>query len=244
MIKKYINKIYIFLQIIFIILSIKYALNYICYNYELIPGSNFVTENTKSSFQIIKSKNYNKNKLPEFSEIKYGHMYSFLQDEYPVFKGHITLLDENEDIFAVFNKFLLQIHYYDFIYYFDKYVDLNNETYLLDIKESLVYLKFLNNCSNNSILYEKNNICEIKDIYIDNINTFIQDFFNEEILLPSFCYNNNILHNIFYILSKFTYMFIILNVSKYIVTFIIKFIIKNIKKINIKYYNNEYIPLN
>lgn len=242
MIKKYINKLYIFLQIIFIILLIKYTINNICHDYELTPGISLITEDTKSSWQIIKHKNYNKLKLSDFSEIEYYHVYSYMEDEYPVFKGHITLLDENKDIFAVFDKFLLQLDYYNFIFNFDKYVDLNNETYLLDIKESLIYLKFLNNCSNNSILYEKDNICIIKDIYNNNINMFIKDFFNEHFVLPSFCYNNKFIYKILYMLVKFTSILIILNMFTCIVPFI-TFIISYLKNINIKINNDEYIPL-
>lgn len=240
MLKKYINnKTFIFIQLIIITLSMKYTINNICHNFELNPGISFVTKDTKSSWQIIKSKTYNNSTLPDFSKIKYHNIYSYLKDEYPSFKGHITLWDENEeDIIGVFNKFLFQLNYYDFIYNFNKYVDMNKEIYLLDIKDGLLYLMFLNNCSNSSVIYEKDNICKIKDMYYNNINMFIEEFFNERLELPDYCYNNKLFYKILYILSSFILLLIILNIFTYIFLFLLCYL----KNINITY-NNEYIPL-
>lgn len=240
MILKYNNFVFLFIQLIIVILSINFITKDICNKFDLTPGSNFVTKNSKSSWQIIKSKIYNNETLSDFSKIEYYHIYSYLQDEYPVFKGHITLFDDNKDIFAVFNKFLLQLPYYDFIFNFNKYVDMKNETYKIDVKEGLLYLMFLNNCTNNFVLYEKDNNCLIKDEYNNNINIFIEDFFNEKIELPDYCYNNHYFYKLLYILSKFTLVFIILNIFTYIIPFIIRFF----KKFNIINHNNEYIPLN
>lgn len=125
MILKYNNFVFLFIQLIIVILSLKIITKDVCNKFYLTPGSNFVTDNSKSSWQIIKSKIYNNETLSDFSKIEYYHIYSYLQDEYPVFKGHITLLDDDKDIFAVFNKFLLQLSYYDFIYHFKNEINMN-----------------------------------------------------------------------------------------------------------------------
>lgn len=239
MFKKYINKFIIFIHLfVTIILLIKYSINNNCYNYELIPGNLFITEKSKSSWQIISSKLYNKNTLPNISEMKFLNINNYLQDDYPIFKGHIMLLDkedkeDKEDIFAIFNNFPIQQFYYDFIFYFDKYVDLNNEIYKIDINQGLLSLKFLNKCSNNTVLYEKDNKCMIKDTYYYNINMFLQDFFNEKIELPKYCYNNNILYIMLYII-----FIIMILISIFIFSIIYYF-----KKKKMKFHNNEYIPL-
>lgn len=232
MILKYNNRTFLFIQLIIIILSIKFITKDICYDFELTSGSNLITKYSKSSWRVINSKIYNNEILSEFLKIKYHDIYNYEKDEYPMFKGHIMLFDKNDEIIAVFDKFLLQFNYYEFIYYFNDNVDMNKEIYKLDIKDGFLYLMFLNTCSNNSVIYEKDNYCLIKDKYYNNINTFMQEYFYERLKLPDSCYNN-----ILYITLKFLLVFLILNIFIYIVLFIIRFL-------NITNHNNDYILLN
>lgn len=183
MIFKYNTKVFLYIQLI-VILTILYFFNN---NYQYLnqkPGNNIVTKNSKSNWNIIKYKKHKNNTLSKIFKLEYSYIYNYLEDDYPMFKGHIALLDGNNELFGVFNKFLVHLYYYNFIYYFKKYVDMNNEIYKVDIKDSLLYLKFVNKCNNNSVLYEEyqnGKHCGIKDIYIKKIDEFIVDFFDEEL---------------------------------------------------------------
>lgn len=227
----------LYIQLIIIILAVIYYF----YNnsnkvMELKTGDDIVTKESKSRWYILKSKQYNNNTLSELFKIRYGFIFSYIEDDYPIFKGHITLLDEKENLIGIFNRFSIQLNQYDFIYYFGKYVDMNNEIYKMDIKDGLLYLKFLNNFSNNTVIqekeYENGTFSEIKEIYYNSINKFLEYYFDEEIELPVFYENKK--YSMVYILSI---TLIFTNIFIYVILFIINFLKYK------KHSNEEYIPL-
>lgn len=91
---------------------------------------------------------------------------------------------------------------------------MNNEIYKIEINNGLLEIKFLNNCTNNSVLFENGEYCFFKNNTYDDINNF-----NEFIT----------------VLSKCISIFVMLN-SLLVIIYI--FIISKIKSSNIGYIND------
>lgn len=131
-------------------------------------------------------------------------------------------------------------YYYDFIYHFKNEINMNNETYNVDIKEGFLELMFLNNCSNSMALKEIENICFIKNDIHDIINEFIKVYFSEEFISPYVChdcYINGIksFNELINVLTKCISIFVMFN-SLLIIIYI--FIISKIRKHDIGYIND------
>ena len=62
---------------------------------------------------------------------------------------------------------------------------------------------FLNSCTNNSVIYEKDNICMVKDMYA-------------RLELPEFCYNDHYFYNLLYILLNIFIYIVPLFLSLYV----------------------------
>jgi hypothetical protein len=52
-----------------------------------------------------------------------------------------------------------------------------------------IYKIGINNCSNNSVLFEDNEKCVFKNDTYNNINKFFNKYFNEVFLVPYSCHN-------------------------------------------------------
>lgn len=217
-----------------------------CTYFNVLPGITMITNRTYSSWQFMKPIKYSSELLNNLYTIKYYNILNTTLDNYLLFKGNIVLFDQNNTSYdAVFKDSLNQLSYYnDFNYYFNKNVDMNKETYKLEINDGLLELKFLNNCSNNSVLIEKDNTCFFKNNTYDNINNFFKYYFNEEFIVHYTCHNCyksgiNTLDEAITVLSKCISIFFMLN-SFLIMIYI--FIISKIKDSDIGYINNiKYI---
>lgn len=185
------NKLIIFLQIIVSIISISYILINNCRNYELKPGNNYITEESISNWQFMKTTKYNFENLSEISKIKYYNIYSYTYDNNIIFKGNIMLFNKENEHISIFKEFLSHPNYFIFINDFKKEIGINNISYKIEIKEGYLFLYFLGNCKNNPILIEEDNKCFIKDNIYENINIYLNDFFRDKIILPDKCYNNH-----------------------------------------------------
>lgn len=106
----------LYIQLIIIILAVIYYF----YNnskkvMELKTGDVIFTKDSKSRWYILKSKQYNNNTLSELFKIRYGFRFSYIEDDYPVFKGHITLLDEKEYENGTFSE--IKEIYYNYLFF-------------------------------------------------------------------------------------------------------------------------------
>lgn len=142
---------------------------------------------------------------------------------------------------AVFKDSLIFTFYNDFDYNFHENVNMNNEIYKLEINSGILELKFLNNCSNNSILFENNQRCFFKNNTYNNINNFLNRYyFNEKFITPFSCHNCyingiNSSDEAITVLSKIISIFFMCN-SFLIIIYI--FIISKINHSDIGYINN------
>lgn len=64
-----------------------------------------------------------------------------------------------------------------------------NETYNVVVKNGFLEIIFLNNCSNNTVLFEENQICKIKNNILDDINISLNSYFDEKLMAPFDCHN-------------------------------------------------------
>lgn len=243
------NIIILFLQLIILIISILISLyrgcNYEsikfmdgCIEYSILPGNIMVTNETFSSWQFFTPVKYSSEIITNLYNIKYDNVLSTTLNGYILLKGSIFLSNtENKDYDAIFKEFSKPVYYYDFIYHFNNSVEMNNETYIIDIKEGLLELMFLNNCSNSSVLTEIDNICFINDNAYNNVNEFLKVYFSEEFISPYSCYNcytNGIksLNEAITVLSKCISIFVMFNSF---IIIIYMFVISKIKKEDIGY---------
>lgn len=241
------NKLFLF-QIIILLISISYSLNNNCRNYEIETGNIYITEITKSNWQFLKPIKYNFEKLSEISKIKYHEITTHSYDNNIVFKGRIVLLDDEENKYvdkyvATFKEFLLHGYYIMFKRDFKKEVKINDISYNIELKEGYLFLEFLTNCKNNSILFEKDNQCFIHDNIHKNIELYLNDFFKDKLLLPNRCYNDQYFIEFFikiiYFIINIILVFLFFNILLFFLLYVI-FYFKNF----FKRYNEEYIPLN
>lgn len=246
------NVIFITLQTIILIISILISLyrgcsyestEFIdgCNEFNIIPGNTMITNVTYSVWQYLKPKKYSSELITDIYDIKYYNIYNTTLNDYILLKGNIILFDKNnKDYYANFKEYLNQIYYHNFIYDFKENVNMNNEIYNIDIKEGLLELMFLNNCNNNSVLSVTNKSCSLTNKFIDNVNEFLNDYFNEFFVVPFNCHNcyKNKIHTldeVITVLSKCISIFVMLN-SFLIIIYI--FIISRIKHTDIGYIND------
>lgn len=212
-----------------------------CSEFNLLPGDTIITNRSYSVWQYLNSKKYSSELIPEIYDIKYYNRINTTFNGYLLFTGNIMMFDKKTQNYdAVFKEFLEQTHYSEFIYYFNKYVNMNKEIYKINIKEGILELLFLKNCTNVSVLFEKDGICDFKNNTYNSINNYLNDYFNQKFIVRyscHSCYRNgiNTLDEFITVLSKCLSIFLILN-SFFIIFYI--FIISKIKKYEIGYIND------
>lgn len=59
---------------------------------------------------------------------------------------------------------------------------MKNETYNVIVKNGYLEIMFLNDCSNNTVLFEEDKICNIKNSILNNINNFLNSYFDEKFI--------------------------------------------------------------
>lgn len=130
-----------------------------CEKYKIQIGNTLITDKSSSVWQFIDSKMYSSELITNIASMKYFNIYNTTYNDYVLMKGNIVIFDDNTNEYvALFKEFLLPIYYNDFNYYFKKEVNMNNEVYDLSIHNGFLQISFLNNCSNNTVLYEDKNI--------------------------------------------------------------------------------------
>lgn len=149
----------------------------------ITPGDIMVTNRTYSNWQFIKPFKYSSQSLIDLYNVKYYNIYNTKINSYNSFVGNIVLFDKNDiDYYAFFKDSPSIAFIHDFIYYFNKYVNMKNETYNVALKNGYLEIMFLNNCSNNTVLFEKEKICHIKNYVLNNINIFLNSYFDEKFI--------------------------------------------------------------
>lgn len=241
-IKKYLNKkIILILHIFLFILLIIYSSNKNCNNFELIEGNPYIADNT-SIWQFKKNIRYNNDFITDFFDLKYTYISNTTKNGYPILEGYIELYDKSKDEKeGIFKEFLFPEYEDNFIYNFKNNIEMNKEIYDIDIKNNKLRIMYLNNCSNNTCLYEKDNICFLKENIYNDINSFLVFYFEEKIKLPEYCYSNinkNVIQLLYFIL-KFIFLIILFNIFILLFSSIIKHI-RIYKKRSV----DGYIPLN
>lgn len=245
------NIIILLLQTIILIVSILISLyrgcNYEstefidgCLQHTILPGDNMVTNETFSSWLFFTPIKYSSEIITKLYNIKYDNVISTTSNGYILLKGSIILLNEKKDYDAIFKDFSKPAYYYDFIYNFREEINMNNETYKVDINGGFLELKFLNNCSNSSVLSEIKNVCFLKDSEYNNINEFLKIYFNEGLFSAYNCFNcysNGIksLNEVITVLTKCISIFVMLNGF---LILLYMFIISKMRKYDIGYIND------
>lgn len=212
-----------------------------CDKFNILPGNIMITNTSYSLWQYLKPKKYSSELITDIYDIKYYNIMNTKLNDYILLKGDIVIFDKNnKDYYANFKEYINQIYYHNFISDFKENVDMNKEIYNIDIKNGLLELMFLNNCSNNSVLLENNKSCIFKNNTYNNINYFLNSYFNEIFIVPFSCHNcykNGIhtLDELITVLSKCISIFFMLN-SFLIIIYL--FIISKIKDSDIGYIND------
>lgn len=247
------NIIVLFLQLIILIISILLSLyggcNYEsldfkkgCNKYKIFPGTNVITSEHSSIWQFVSTKEYTSEFLTDFSKIRYSKIYNKTNDNHTIMKGNIIHLNkENTTIVeAYFRKFLVGINYDGFYYYFKNNVNMNNESYDVEINDGILNLMFYKNCSKSLNLIEQDGNCLFNNNTLNNINEFLYEYFDSIIVVPYVCHNCysngiNSLDEAITVLSKMISIFILLN-SFLIIVYI--FILSKFKHMDIGYIND------
>lgn len=249
------NIIIIILQIIILVISISVSLyrgcsyeysEFVegCSKFKILPGNTMITNSSYSVWQYLKPKIYTSEMITDIYDIKYYNIMNTTLNDYVLLKGNIILFDKkNQEYHANFKEYLNRIYHYQFIYDFKDKIDMNKEVYKLDLKDGLLELMFLKNCSNNTVLLESYKSCNLKDNIINEINIFLSDYFNEFFIVNfscNNCYINGIhtLNEFITVLSKCISIFVMFN-SFLIMTYL--FIISKIKNKDVGYIDNVII---
>lgn len=212
-----------------------------CSEFNILPGDTMITNRSYTIWQYIKPKKYSSELIPEIYDVKYYNRINSTFNNYLLFTGNIMMIDKkNQNYDAIFKEFSDQLYYSEFTGDFNKYVNMNKEIYKIAIKDGILELLFLKNCSNNSVTFEKDERCYLKDDIIDNINYYLSDYFNQIFMARYYCHNCykkgiKSLDEFITVLSKCISIFLILN-SFLIIIYI--FIISKIKKYEIGYIKN------
>lgn len=211
-----------------------------CKSFNIFPGYNMVSE-SKSVWQFLIYINYSSELLTKISTINYNNIYNTTVNEYTVMKGNIVMLDnKTNDYVSLLKEILPYSGQSNFYYEFLNNIEMNNEPYNIKTNDGILELMFINNCSNNSVLFEDNQSCFFKNKTYDNINSFLNNYFNETLLLTYLCNNcyKKGIHNIndlISVTSSIVSLFILFN-SILILLFL--FILSKIKSIDIGYIKN------
>lgn len=132
------------------------------------PGNTLITNRTYSSWQFVKPLKYSSEKIGDLYIIKYHHIMN-------------TTINNDIIYDAIFkdsiNRYGLNL---DFKNNFKNNLDMNGEVYDVTIKNGYLELMFLNNCSDNKVLFEENNICYIKNNTYNEINDFLNAYYLDE----------------------------------------------------------------
>lgn len=209
-----------------------------CSKFKILPGNTMITNPSYSVWQYLKQKIYTSEMITDIYDVKYYNIMNTTLNDYVLLKGNIILFDKkDQEYHANFKEYLNRIYHYQFIYDFKDKIDMNKEVYNLDLKDGLLELMFLKNCSNNTVLLESYKSCNLKDSIINEINMFLSDYFNEFFIVNfscNNCYINGIhtLNEFITVLSKCISIFVMLN-SILIIIYI--FVISKIKKHEIGY---------
>lgn len=240
-IKKYFDKkIILTLHIFLFIFLIIYSSNGNCYNFELTAGKSFITDST-SIWKFKKNIKYNNELLTNIFNLNYTYISNTTDNGYLMLEGYIEIYDkDNNEKVGLFEKFLFPEYEDNFIYNFKENIVMNKEIYNVGIKENKLILLYLNNCSNNTCLYEKDNICYFNEYIYNDINNFLIFYFKEKIILPEYCYLNinKYVIKIVYFVLNFIFLIIFFNILILSFTLIIKYTINYKRKIV-----DGYIPL-
>lgn len=245
------NIIVLILQFIILIISIFISLynscsyesiNFFngCKSFNIFPGYNMVSE-SKTVWQFLTNINYSSELLTKIAYIKYVNMINSTVNGYPVIKGNIVMINNNTNNYVSLLKEILPYDgQYNFNYNLSKNINMNNEEYIIKTNDGILELMFFNKCSNNSVLKEIDNYCILNNKTYNDINYFLNNFFNETLLLTYSCNNcyKKGVHNIndlISVISKTVSLFILFN-SILIILFI--FILSKIKGIEIGYIND------
>lgn len=193
----YKNKLFLLtnLLIIFYFIKTYYLKINNCKSFIVNPGDILLTNRTYSSWQFINSLKYSSEKITDLYNVKYYNIINMTLDNYILFRGDIVLFNKDKinnnkpNYDAVFKGSLNRNLYNDdFNYNFHENVNMNNEIYKININDGILEIKFLNNCSNNKVLFEENNICYIKNNTYYKINDFLNAYyFNEKFIMKNNC---------------------------------------------------------
>lgn len=214
-----------------------------CVSFNILPGNNMITNRSYSSWQFMSSFSYSSEKISDLYNVNYVHITNTTLNDYLLFKGDVVLINKiNENYDAYFKDSINRNGFnIDFKNNFQNNMYMNGEIYDVAMKDGYLEIMFLNNCSHNSVLFEKNEICHFKNNTLDDINDFLNAYyFNENFIIPYSCHNcykNNIvsLTEAINVLSKCISIFFMFN-SFLIIVYI--FIISKIKKLDLGYINN------
>lgn len=212
-----------------------------CVKFNIFPGTSMITNRTYTVWQFLKPQKYSSELISELYNIKYYNMLNTTLNSYFLLKGNIMMFDKKSDEYInIFKEYSDDISYSYFINHFIEDVDMNNEIYKIAIKEGRLEFLFWNNCTNNSLLYETQKGCIFKDNIYNEVNKFLNNYFNEIFMVPytcHSCYRNGIdnFYEIINVLSKCISIFFMLN-SLIIIIYL--FIISKIKKSDIGYIYN------
>lgn len=214
-----------------------------CVEFNILPGNIMITNRTYTSWQFMNQLKYSSENINDLYNINYINIINTTLNNYLLFKGDVVLYDKkNISYDAVFKDSLNRQGYnYDFKNNFMDNVNMNNEIYDIAMKDGSLEIMFLSNCSKNSLLYEKDKYCFIKNNTYNDIIKFLNSYFiNENFIIPYTCHNcyiNGItsLNEAITVLSKCISIFFMFN-SFLIIIYI--FIISKIKKLDIGYIDN------
>lgn len=214
-----------------------------CKPFDILPGNTMITNRSYTVWQYLKPKKYSSELIKELYDIKYYNKVNTTFNGYLLFTGNIMIFDINtQNYVAIFKDFSDQLYYSEFISYFNQNVDMNKEIYKVAIKNGILELLFLKNCSNVSVLFEKDEKCYFKNDTNNAINNFISDYFNQKFIVPYSCSNCymkriNTLDEFITVLTKCISIFLMFN-SLLIIIYL--FIVSKIKKHDVGYIN-EFI---
>lgn len=213
-----------------------------CNKYKIFPGLNVITNKLSSTWQFVSTKEYSSEYLSEFSNIIYSNIYNETNNNHTIMKGNIILLNKKDKntIEAYFRDFLINKNFKGLYVNFKNNINMNDELYDIEIKDGTLNFTFYKKCSESLNLIEKNGNCLFNNNTRNNINEFLDEYFDSIIVVPYVChncYNNgiNTLDEAITVLSKMISIFILLN-SFLIIVYI--FILSKIKHIDIGHIND------
>lgn len=230
-----INKKFIILQLFGLIVSISLILKDKKSDFELISGNIYLTDSCRSSWQFINNKFYNNVELTDIYNLSYRNIININQNGSFVSQGYILLFDGNE-LSGIFKGFSIPSSKYSFINEFKKEIKDDN-IYNIELENDLLKIHY-KECYNNTYLKNEAD-CFFSNNTYNDINMFLNYYFYEKLKLPNYFYKSyyNDIYTLILDFLKISLMFMVFNISIYILYIYIKVLPFNFQ-------DNEYIPLN